>query len=147
MIRVLLLLILLTGCSQKQVATHMGTGVGAVTGYTTCRALLNTNDPVSLAFQVISKKLSVRQTENLVIKAKINQSDVKNSKKGQPQNDIDTYNLEKSLSAQLKLAVRIIYNKKNKSGTVSIQYQTLNDLDNICSMILSQVVDIKQLND
>ena len=31
------LLILLTlftiGCSQKQVATHMGTGVGAVTGY------------------------------------------------------------------------------------------------------------------
>ena len=40
MIRVLVLLILLTGCSQKQVATHMGTGVGAVAGYTTCRALL-----------------------------------------------------------------------------------------------------------
>jgi len=33
MIRVLVLLILLTGCSQKQVATHMGTGVGAVTGF------------------------------------------------------------------------------------------------------------------
>ena len=40
------LLILLTlftiGCSQKQVATHMGTGVGAGTGYATCRTLLNT---------------------------------------------------------------------------------------------------------
>ena len=53
MIRVLLLLILLTGCSQKQVATHMGTGVGAVTGYTTCRALLNTNIELTAACTVI----------------------------------------------------------------------------------------------
>ena len=53
MIRVLVLLILLTGCSQKQVATHMGTGVGAVTGYTTCRGLLNTNVELTAACTVI----------------------------------------------------------------------------------------------
>ena len=53
MIRVLVLLILLTGCSQKQVTTHMGTGVGAVTGYTSCRALLETNMPLSAACAVV----------------------------------------------------------------------------------------------
>ena len=41
------LLILLTlftvSCSQKQVTTHMGTGAGAVTGFMTCRELLQTN--------------------------------------------------------------------------------------------------------
>ena len=51
------LLILLTlftiGCSQKQVATHMGTGVGAVTGYATCRTLLNTNVELTAACTVI----------------------------------------------------------------------------------------------
>ena len=53
MIRVLVLLILLTGCSQKQVATHMGTGVGAVTGYTTCYHLLQTNVQLTAACTVI----------------------------------------------------------------------------------------------
>ena len=51
------LLILLTlftiGCSQKQVATHMGTGVGAVTGYATCRELLSTNIELTAACTVI----------------------------------------------------------------------------------------------
>ena len=41
MIRVLIILFLLTGCSQNQVRTHIGTGAGAVTGFTTCRALLD----------------------------------------------------------------------------------------------------------
>ena len=53
MIRVLVLLILLTGCSQKQVATHMGTGVGALTGYTTCYHLLQTNVQLTAACTVI----------------------------------------------------------------------------------------------
>ena len=51
------LLILLTlftiGCSQKQVATHMGTGVGAVTGYGACRTLLNTNVELTAACTLI----------------------------------------------------------------------------------------------
>ena len=54
MIYLLILLTLFTiGCSQKQVATHMGTGVGAVTGYTSCRALLETNMPLSAACAVV----------------------------------------------------------------------------------------------
>ena len=52
-----ILLILLTlftiSCSQKQVATHMGTGVGALTGYTTCYHLLQTNVQLTAACTVI----------------------------------------------------------------------------------------------
>ena len=51
------LLILLTlftvGCSQKQVSTHMGTTVGALTGYATCRELLSTNIELTAACTVI----------------------------------------------------------------------------------------------
>jgi len=41
MIRILIILFLLTGCSQNQVKTHIGTGGGAIAGFTTCRTLLN----------------------------------------------------------------------------------------------------------
>ena len=48
-----ILLILLTlftiGCSQNQVKTHVGTTVGAVTGYSTCRGLLNTNVELTIS--------------------------------------------------------------------------------------------------
>ena len=52
-----ILLILLTlftiGCSQNQVKTHVGTTVGAVTGYSACRGLLNTNVELTAACTVI----------------------------------------------------------------------------------------------
>ena len=41
MIRVFVILLLLSGCSQNQVKTHLGLGAGAISGFTTCRALLN----------------------------------------------------------------------------------------------------------
>ena len=43
MIRILLILFLLTGCSQQQVRTHIGTGAGVVTGFMTCHELLQAN--------------------------------------------------------------------------------------------------------
>ena len=52
-----ILLILLTlftiSCSQNQVKTHVGTTVGAVTGYSTCRGLLNTNVELTAACTVL----------------------------------------------------------------------------------------------
>ena len=62
-------------------------------------------------------------------------------------NDIDTELLEKSLSAQLKLKVGISYSNTKRSGIIEISYSTLNDLDRVCEMILSQGIDSKQLND
>ena len=52
-----ILLILLTlstiSCSQNQVKTHVGAGVGAVTGYGACETLLNTNVELTAACAVI----------------------------------------------------------------------------------------------
>ena len=53
MIRLLVVLFLLTGCSQHQVKSHIGTTGGAITGYSTCRALLNTNMELTAACTVI----------------------------------------------------------------------------------------------
>ena len=49
MIRIFIILLLLSGCTQNQVKTHMGTGAGAVTGYATCRSLLNSNIELTAA--------------------------------------------------------------------------------------------------
>ena len=55
MIRVLIILFLLTGCSQNQVRTHIGTG--AVTGFTTCRALLNSGLELTAACTLVGGML------------------------------------------------------------------------------------------
>ena len=53
-----ILLILLTlftiGCKPEPVKTHVGTTVGAVTGYSTCRGLLNTNVELTAACTVLN---------------------------------------------------------------------------------------------
>ena len=49
MIRVLVLVFLLAGCSQNQVKTHLGSGAGAISGFTTCRALLNSGYELTAA--------------------------------------------------------------------------------------------------
>jgi len=46
---IIVLVFLLAGCSQNQVKTHIGTGAGAISGFTTCRALLNTNIQLTAA--------------------------------------------------------------------------------------------------
>jgi len=46
---IIVLVFLLAGCSQNQVKTHIGAGTGAVSGFTTCRALLNTNIQLTAA--------------------------------------------------------------------------------------------------
>ena len=53
MIRVFIILLLLSGCTQNQVKTHMGTTAGAVTGYATCRSLLNSNIELTAACTVM----------------------------------------------------------------------------------------------
>ncbi len=57
MIRVLIILFLLTGCTQNQVKTHMGTGAGAITGFTTCRALLNSGLELTAACTLVGGML------------------------------------------------------------------------------------------
>ena len=57
MIRVLIILFLLTGCTQNQVRTHIGTGAGAISGFTTCRALLNSGLELTAACTLVGGML------------------------------------------------------------------------------------------
>ena len=53
MIRVLIILFLLTGCTQNQVKTHLGTGAGAITGFHTCHSLLNAGIELTAACTLV----------------------------------------------------------------------------------------------
>ena len=98
------------------------------------RALLSLRDPDSVAEQIISKGLSVRDVERLV-QEETDQAEPAYERKSRkdeptPRKDADTRALEKTLSDALGLAVEIIH--KGESGEVRIQYKTLEQLDALC---------------
>ncbi|MCF1474087.1 MULTISPECIES: ParB/RepB/Spo0J family partition protein [Rhizobium/Agrobacterium group] len=95
------------------------------------RALVSTSDPNSLARQIVSKGMSVRDAERLA------QNDIKGQ--GQPKphvapaKDSDTVALERSLSDRLGLDVSI--NHKGGGGQLRINYKTLEQLEEICRLL------------
>tara|TARA_Y100000739_G_C20371886_1_gene357123 strand:- start:45 stop:614 length:570 start_codon:yes stop_codon:yes gene_type:complete len=51
------ILLISTGCSQTNVRSHIGTVAGGVSGFTTCRALLDTNVALTAACTLIGAQL------------------------------------------------------------------------------------------
>ncbi|AHA27524.1 ParB/RepB/Spo0J family partition protein [Candidatus Liberibacter americanus] len=97
------------------------------------RALISTNDPLSLAKIVVSKKMSVREIEELV-KNKYNKSiDDKKSFKNNVGMNNNLTDLEKIISSKLGLAVSI--KCRDNKGQVCIKYKTIEQLDVICSLL------------
>lgn len=99
------------------------------------RALITAQDPSGLAKAVVKGGLSVRATEALV-KAEANQgSNIfkdKTSKKAGTEKDADTRALEADLSAALGMKVQITHKNGGEEGQMSIQYGSLEDLDELC---------------
>ena len=52
-ISIILLLLLLTNCASQKTKTHMSTGVGAVAGYGTCRAMLDSGIALTAACTLV----------------------------------------------------------------------------------------------
>jgi ParB family chromosome partitioning protein len=94
------------------------------------RALLTSSDPVGLAQQVLSKGLNVRQTEKLVQKgpgkAKVKAESATAAGGGK---DADLLALERDLTNLLGLKVSIRHG--GKGGDLSIEYGTLEQLDDL----------------
>ena len=92
------------------------------------RSLLNSDDPISLANLVVKKGLSVRQTELLAKRKKIEHFDKKpiSNKK-----DLNTKELEDTLTAHLKFKVKILCDNKKKSGKVNIIFKDNHELEKI----------------
>jgi len=90
------------------------------------RALLGAENPEALADEIIAKGLNVRQTEALV-KAKGSEKPKAPAQK--KVKDADCIALEKDLTSRLGLNVSI--ETKGSSGRVSIQYTSLEQLDDL----------------
>lgn len=95
------------------------------------RALLKTKDPSAFAQIVISKGLSVRDTEAL---AKEEKSSRGEAKPASDDKDIDTQALELDLQRSLGLDVDIRH-VNGKGGEVRIRYTQLEQLDEICRLL------------
>ena len=92
------------------------------------RTLINLNNSVEIAKKIIQKKLSVRQSEILVRQYR-NKKFKLISKK-----DSNVLNLQKDLEEKTGLSVSI-NNKKNNTGTISFEYQDLEQLDKLINTI------------
>ena len=92
------------------------------------RALIGVNNASLIAKKIVEKKLSVRQAEQLAKQLK--DEKFKFAKKKDP-NILD---LQKTLEEKMGLSVSI-NNKKNNTGTISFEYNGLDQLDKIISII------------
>ncbi len=93
------------------------------------RAILTAPDPVALAREVVRKGLSVRQTEKA---AKRRPAAAPGHVDAKPAKDADTRLLEQDMGAALGMKVTISHGPGGESGTVTIRYEKLEELDEIC---------------
>lgn len=104
-------------------------GSGALTaGH--ARALLGHPDPVAAAHDVLTKGLSVRQTEALVQAA--SESKGKAAKNAAPKKakDPEIQALERDLATRLGLKVKVNFDG-HKGGSLEIHYNSLDQLDSV----------------
>tara|TARA_B100001123_G_C15246337_1_gene1001086 strand:+ start:306 stop:1157 length:852 start_codon:yes stop_codon:yes gene_type:complete len=92
------------------------------------KILVGLNNSNLLAKKIISKKLSVRQTEALV--RSIKKIDKKMFKRKDPNISI----IENEISEKIGMRV-FVHNKKNKSGTITFEYKELGQLDRLVDII------------
>lgn len=103
------------------------------------RALLGADDSVRLAAVVVKQGLSVRQTEALVRRAR-----VEDGKSPKPRisegtsNDADIRAVEQHLGDLLGLKVKIAHKGQGGAGAVTFEYRSLDQLDMLCQRLTGE---------
>ena len=92
------------------------------------KILVGLDNAILLAKKIISKKLSVRQAENLVRILKSGSNS--NHKKKDP----NILSLENELASKIGMRV-YVNNKKNNSGTITLEYKGTEQLDRLVEVI------------
>ncbi|MGR3761261.1 ParB/RepB/Spo0J family partition protein [Roseobacteraceae bacterium NS-SX3] len=100
------------------------------------RALITSDNASELARKIVKGGLSVRATEALVKKdaAGLTSAAPKKAKKS-AEKDADTKALEGDLSAVLRMKVAIDHKPGGESGSLTISYDTLDQLDELCNLL------------
>ena len=88
------------------------------------RALIGVPDAINKANEIIEKKLSVRQVEKIT-------SEFKKNKGKKTSKDPNVLDLEKELSDKIGLKTSIHFNESGSSGSLTLYYSDLNQLDEI----------------
>ncbi len=96
------------------------------------RALIPTENALELAKTIVAKGLSVRDTERLAKKPA--ETDRKPPKPA-AEKDADTKALEDDLSAAIGLKTRIDHKAGGESGVLSVAYESLDQLDELCRIL------------
>ena len=92
------------------------------------KILVGLDNALLLAKKIVSKKLSVRQAENLVRVLK------SNSKKSFKSKDPNIVSLEEELTSKIGMRV-FVKNKRNNTGTISLEYKGADQLDRLVEII------------
>ena len=104
------------------------------------RAVATAEDPETLAREVVARGLSVRQAEALAKKLKpgagadIGRASARNARPV----DSDLEALERQLGDMLGLKVRVSHD--GRSGTVTLHYSSLDQLDMICQRLSGEAI-------
>ena len=88
------------------------------------RALIGVPDAINKANEIIEKKLSVRQVEKIT-------SEFKKNKIKKGSKDPNILDLEKELSDKIGLKTSIQFNENGSSGSLTLYYSDLNQLDDL----------------
>ncbi|MEM9810554.1 MAG: ParB/RepB/Spo0J family partition protein [Pseudomonadota bacterium] len=106
------------------------------------RALLGSDNPFRLAQEVLEKDLSVRETEKLVSKPSKSGGGVSKVAKavGRASKDADTRALEQDLREALGIDVDVTRAGSGGAGTVTLSYQSLDQLDDLCRRLMGAAV-------
>ena len=84
------------------------------------RAIINNENSLKVARDIIKKGLSVREVEKFL----------KYSKKFEKNSKVNEYlKFENELSSKIGLKTKIIFNKENKNGAITIKFKSLDQLD------------------
>ncbi len=92
------------------------------------KILVGLDNAILLAEKIVKKKLSVRQTESLVRVLKSDKKFPHNSK------DPNTLSTQNSLAEKIGMRV-VLNNKKNNSGSLTIEYKGFEQLDRLIKII------------
>ncbi|MFK7839283.1 MAG: ParB/RepB/Spo0J family partition protein [Bdellovibrionales bacterium] len=107
---------------------------GLSTGH--ARALITSDDPVSLAKDVLAKKLTVRETEALVnnVSGKVSGQKKAKPKSAKTGKDADTLALESQISNNLGMNVAID-SSDGQSGRLVVEFKSLDQLDDLINRL------------
>ena len=86
------------------------------------RAIINSDNSLELARNIIKKGLSVREVEKLL----------KKPKKSENTSELHKYlDIENELSSKIGLKTKILFNKEKKNGSLTIKFKNLDQLEYI----------------